>query len=252
MRRLVITACLSLALAHGARGADLQEARALYARGEMAEAAALAASLGQPDALSLAAKATLIEAIYQAPADAKPGLLDDAADYARAALEIDPDHVDALLDLALALGHKADLVGPITAHLDGYATDGKALLDRALALDPDSAWAHGLLGIWHLQVVRHASDGLAGELFGASRAAGLEHCATAETLGPREVALRYGCVMSMLELDPERYQAQGVQALEAVSRMPTRDAAEALVRADATRLLAELRLKAARPADPDG
>jgi hypothetical protein len=243
---------LAVALAQTAWGADLQEAEVLYEQGALQEAARLAAEVGGADGLSLAAKARLVEAIYQAPADAKPGLLDEAAGLAQAALALDPTHVDALIDLALTLGHKADLAGPITAHLNRYATDGKALLDQALALDPDNAWAHGLLGIWHLQVVRHASDGLAAELFGASRAAGLEHCARAEALGPEELALRYGCALSLLELDPERYGQRARQALEMVGRMPARDAAEELVRADAARLLAELDLKAARPADPDG
>ena len=74
MRRLLVATCLGLALAHGAWGAELQEAEALYAQGAMAEAAELAAALGDADGLSLAAKATLVEAIYQAPADAKPAL----------------------------------------------------------------------------------------------------------------------------------------------------------------------------------
>jgi hypothetical protein len=252
MRRLLAALCLAIAPGSATWGADLQEAEALYEQGAMQEAAKLGAEVGGADGLTLAAKATLVEAIYQAPADAKPALLDEAAGYAKAALALEPDDVDAMIDLALALGHKADLAGPISAHLNGYATEGRALLDKALTLDPENAWAHGLLGMWHLQVVRHASDGLAAELYGASRAAGLDHCERAEALGPEDLALKYGCALTMLELDGQRYGQRAAQALEEVSRMPAQDAAEELVRADAARLLAELEINAVRPADPDG
>jgi hypothetical protein len=65
----------------------------------------------------------------------KQGLVEQAAADAEAALARDPDQVDALLQLAIALGQLAGLEDPVTAHVNGYARQGKALIDRALALD---------------------------------------------------------------------------------------------------------------------
>jgi hypothetical protein len=69
--------------------------------------------------------------------------------------------VAAPLQRALALG---ELTGPIEAHVQGYAREAGRHLDRALELDPDHTWAQAALGIWRLEIVRHAGPALAGAL----------------------------------------------------------------------------------------
>lgn len=61
-------------------------------------------------------------------------------------LALDPNHLQAHLRLAVALGYIAE-GNRLDAHLEGLAHEAKALLDRALTLAPYSAWAHGLLGV---------------------------------------------------------------------------------------------------------
>lgn len=236
---LVIVAWLGLISA--AVAAELPEAEALYRDGAMREAAAVARSVGGAEGFALAAKATLVDAVYLASEDDKAALLDRAAEDARQALAYDPDNVDANLQLAIALGHLADLKDPVRAYLDGDAKDGKALIDRALALDPDSRWARAILGIWHLRVVERAGDALGNSIYGASRQVGVERCLDAVVGARWEPALKYGCAVALLELDAKNFKGAAAQALTAVKETPAADAADRLVQSEAERLLAALK-----------
>jgi hypothetical protein len=220
--------------------ADLGDAEARYEQGDMAGAATLARALATAEGFALAARATLVEAIYLTPDADKQALVERAAADAEAALARDPDYVDAQLQLAIALGQLADLEDPLIAHVHGYARQGKALIDRALALDPDNAWAHALLAMWHLHIVARAGDALAASLYGASRATGLKLCADAIAAPDEAFALKYGCARILLELDPDQFAGTAEQALAAVKQAPPQDAADRLVQSAAGRLLAEL------------
>jgi len=233
-RVILAAAVLSLGLPLGplrARAAadGLAGAQALYEQGDMQAAAQLARQAGGAPGLTLAAKAGLVEALYLAPQDARTGLLEHAAHDARAALSLDPDDEAAYLQLAIALGQMAELAGPIAAHLNGYAKEGRELLLRAHELAPGDPWPDGLLGIWHLQLVRHASPALAAELYDASADKGLALCRRAAERAPTALALRYGGAVSLLELDPERFGDEALRTLLAITQMPAANAAERLV-----------------------
>jgi hypothetical protein len=238
MRALPVILIL-LAFALGAAAGGLPRAEALYEAGEMREAAATARALGSADAYSLAAKASLVEAIYQAKDGERTALLEQSIRDANEALELDPDSVDARLHVALALGHLAedDLAG---AQMNGYVERGRRLIDQALALAPDDPWAHGLLGMWHLQVVRHAGRALASSLYGASMQTGLAQCEKALALAPRNLSIRFGCALSRLQADPDGVDWRALDQLKLVEHMPTQDAAESLVRAKAERVVREI------------
>ena len=176
---MLIVLCMVVGAPAPLVAAGLGDAEARYEQGDMAGAATLARALASAKGFALAARATLVEAIYLSPDADKQALVERAAADAEAALVRDPNHVDAQLQLAIALGQLADLEDPLSAHVNGYAKQGKALIDRALALDPDDAWAHALLGMWHLRIVARAGDALAASLYGASRKTGVELCAQA-------------------------------------------------------------------------
>jgi len=129
-----------------AAAAELADAEALYTQGKMLAAAQIARSIGGAEALTLAAKATLVAALYLAPEADQAKLLQRAAKDARKALALDPDDEAALLQLALALGQTAERAGPITAHLEGYAKelglDPTKLMD-AIANDNESNFCDG-------------------------------------------------------------------------------------------------------------
>jgi hypothetical protein len=246
VRRLLIAVALLLAAGPAAHGQDLAEARVLYDQGAMLKAAELARGFGTADGYALAAQATLVAAIYQVPDGPDETLLRQAADDARAALALDPDNLQAILDLALALGHIAE-DNPVNAQLEGSAHEGKALLDRALALAPDDAWAHGMLGVWHLRLVKYAGAMLAESLYGASLAQGRAQCAKAAGLAPEDLAIRFGCAIALLEADPGRYAQAAEAALDTVVQLPAGDAAAKLIQAEARRRL-DL-LKSGAPGD---
>ena len=251
-RGLLLALGLDLSLGLSAAGAadelkagDLAAAAALYEQGEMLQAAALARRTGTADGLVLAAAATLVDALYRADLAAKPQLLERAIADARQALALAPDDEAAYLQLAIALGALADWRGPIAAHLNGYAKEGQDLLLRARQLAPDDPWPDGLLGIWHLQIVRHGSAALAAELYGASAEAGLALCRRAAARAPAALALRYGCAVSLLEVDPERFGREALGTLAAIVRMPAADAAERLVQQAARQRIARFSERAA-------
>jgi hypothetical protein len=229
-----------LGLADPVAADGLEAAQALYERGQMAEAAAMARAIDGAEGLTLAARATLVEALYVAPAADQPKLLRRAADDARKALAIDPKLEGAYLQLALALGAMAEREGPIAAHLNGYAREGRELLQRARALAPDDPWPDGLLGIWHLQLVRFGSAVLAKELYGANEEEGLALCRGAAERAPGALALRYGCAVSMLELDAQRLGPEALQTLRAIVQLPAADAAERLIQREARSRIEEL------------
>ena len=207
----------------------------------MTAAAAAARRQDGADGLTLAARATLVEALYLAPAAARQVLVERAIDDARAALAQAPDHYGAHLQLALALGALAELEGPITAHLKGHAREGRELLERARQLaPPGDPWPDGLLGIWHLQLVRFGSAALAAELYGASAEEGLALCRRAAARAPAALALRYGCAASMLDLDPAGLGPEALAELAAIVALPAADAAERLVQGAARRRIAEV------------
>jgi hypothetical protein len=219
--------------------AGLGEAEARYERGDMAGAASLARAAASAEGFALAAKATLVQATYLSPAEEKQALLELAIADAEAALALDPEQVDAHLQLAIALGQMADLDNPISAHVNGYAEEGKALLDRALALDPDNAWARALLGMWHLSIVQRAGEALAEGLYGASRADGVELCSAA-LAGAQALPLQYGCALTLVEVDPDQFEDAAETTLARVKDSAPQDAADGLVQAAAAKLLDEI------------
>ena len=208
---------------------DLATAQALYDQGDMRAAARLARQAGGPDGLTLAARATLVDALYLATEANGPKLVERAAGDARKAMDLAPDYEPAYLQLAIALGQMAERADPIVAHINGYATEGRALLKRARELAPDDPWPDGLLGIWHLQLVRRGSAVLADEFYGASEDEGVELCRRAVVRAPQAIALRYGCAVSMLDLDPEHLGREALRELVAIVRLPPANAAERLV-----------------------
>jgi hypothetical protein len=125
MAQLLILVCLAVGAPAPLVAAGLDDAEARYEQGDMAGAAALARSLASAKGFELAARATLVEAMYLSPDVDKQALVEQAAADAEAALARDRDQVDALLQLAIVLGQLAERDDPVTAHVNGYARQAK-------------------------------------------------------------------------------------------------------------------------------
>jgi hypothetical protein len=99
--------------------------------------------------------------------------------------------------------------------------------------------------------VQRAGDALAEGLYGASRAAGVELCSRALAGIHAALALRYGCALTLVQLDPDGFGDTAEVTLARVKNSAPQDAADRLVQAAATRLLDELKSGAFRRSGRD-
>lgn len=114
-----------------------------------------------------------------------------ALDYAERAVAADPRDPVNLLSVAISRGKLA--VYSDTRTKVRYSRDVKDYAERALALAPDYAWAHHVLGRWHHEVAalgltaRFFVNLLYGGLPPASVAAAITHLERAVALEPDEL-----------------------------------------------------------------
>ena len=200
--------------------APFNEAARLFERGKYLEAASLAGMTETAPSLALAARATLTHAIYVADRSQRAAEVQRAADVARKALSLDPSHVEAHLQLVIALYHQARAASPFSAYLQGYAGEARSHLETALSLEPDNPWAHSLLGGWHFEIVRLAGPTFASLILEADLELGRTAFAKALALMPRSIVLQYEFARALLMSDPETNRATAIDALNAALAEP--------------------------------
>ncbi|MFH1496329.1 MAG: hypothetical protein ABII82_00760 [Verrucomicrobiota bacterium] len=156
--RFLILALLGPALWLGATPAVeplLREARAAEQRLDTTEALRLYLELGQirpddPEVLQKIARHYSDSVVDTDDVEEKRRLAGQALDHASRAVELEPD--DPVNVLSLAICH-----GTLGAYGDTAAKVRRSRLvkqyaEQALALDPDYAFAHHVLGRWHHEV----------------------------------------------------------------------------------------------------
>jgi hypothetical protein len=227
-------------LCTGAARAE-EAAWSAYVQGDFLEAA----SLAEPRNGALAARALIAEAVTGAQGDID-ALIARAEQNARAALARGGD-ADARIQLALALGLKGRRASLREAIRGGYAREGRALIDAALAQAPREAWAHALDGAWHLEVVRRGGP-VGARFYGASVADGVAAYERARVLAPDDAAIAYQFAVALLEVDPGRYATRAAALLAEAGRCGAGDAFEAALRSEARRTDAVLRAQGAKAA----
>jgi len=136
------------------------------------------------------------------------------AAFASKALTLDPAHVEARLQLVIALYQQARAASPISAYFQGHADEALAHLDVAMRLDRGIPWAHSALSGWHFEAVRLAGYMLAKTLHGASLTEGHTAFSKAITLKPGSVMLQYNFARALLLKDPTTNLGEAVQALK--------------------------------------
>lgn len=135
----------------------------------------------------------------------KKGAVRQALTYARRAVDLEPRNAENILSLAICHGKWAMLSGT-RAKVESSRLV-RELVEQALALDPEYAWAHHLLGRWHVEVSELSSAARAyvwmfhGGLPVASSATAVHHL-------ERAVALEPGQLQHWLELG-FAYRANG-------------------------------------------
>lgn len=220
-------------------------AERLYADGKYDESIKTALAENDAAGFAVAARSELAE---EASRD-QPCLdcLERAETYARQAIAADPKLPDGQIYLAIALGLKEHIVGPLVARLHDYPDEAKDALDVALAADPGSPWVLAALGGWNIEIVNHAGAGLADWFFGATVKQGLDDFAAAFKTAPDNIVLRYQYALTLSDYDAARFQGEIEGALTKVVAA-TADTGYARMLQGRARALLELMKKADRAA----
>jgi hypothetical protein len=207
----------------------------LYAAGDFVAAADAADTWRSADNLTFAARALLAACATASAPSSIDSLLSRAEVRARGALALDPNSIDARLQLALVYGMQSRRAPIATAFAAAYAPRGRRLIEQALALDPDDAHAHAMLGAWHLEVLRRG--GLAGAVtYGARLSEGLAEFERARVLAPEDPLIALHYAVALIDLNPVTYAPRAQSLLHVVSTIHPRDALESMAQHDAARL----------------
>lgn len=199
------------------------EARMAYQEGNFAQAVQRAEQQNTAPALAFAARASIADAITR-----PDGFCADCLRYAQSlahrAATIDPNHVEAHLQEAIALGFLGRIMGVQAARREGLAEKVRARLDTALTIDPGNPWAEASLGAWHLEIVSQAGPWLASLLYGAEEKEGLRLYRKALRTAPDAPILHYQFALALLARNSDRYALEARQALQRVGSAPEPDA----------------------------
>lgn len=206
-----------------------------FQAGRWQEAADLAAPLATPDNQAFAARALLAGALLAAnPAVRQPAVA-AAKRYAETALAVAPRHIEARLQLATALGLQARASSPARAFSRGLPQRVRRLLDSVVRDAPSEAWAHALLGGWHLEGLR-IGGGAARAMLGCDVAQGKAAFARAMQLNPSEASTPFYFAASLLALAPVANATEARTLLTRAAACPDRDAFQAAVKSRSTTL----------------
>jgi tetratricopeptide (TPR) repeat protein len=199
MRALVLLFVTFATLPAG-RGADgdrlVQEALAAEQRFEIPRALDLllqAERAGRGDAFTLQRIARQYSDLVTEQPDrpAQRRYAELALDYSRRAAALEPTNAVNALSIAISYGKLAWVSD--TRDKVRYSRLVRSETERALALDPNYAWAHHILGRWHFEIARLGIAARAvvalvyGGLPGASVEEGVKHLERALALEPDEL-----------------------------------------------------------------
>lgn len=219
----------------------LDDVAALYADGSFFEAAEQAETIGTADAFAYAAR-SLLAAATTGPRD--KGVLEyveRAEQAARAAISIDPDHVEGNVQLALSLGLVGRHTGRLRAHFRGYAKDGKVHLDRAFSVAPENSWVLSVLGGWNLEIVERAGRRSAEWLYQADEQTGIDFYEAALKFDPGNVAIRHQFGLQLAALGNQDHLARARDVLTPIENLAPSDAFAGIMAVRALELLEAIR-----------
>ncbi|MEM7328856.1 MAG: hypothetical protein AAF437_08970 [Pseudomonadota bacterium] len=208
MRWIAVLFTLSCISAAAAEEAHL----IAFTEGRYAEAASVVETSHAPDALAFAARSLLAEAISDEAFNVSPVLIEQAEQLSREALIEAPDHIEARLQLAIALSLKARPMTTRDARRAGYGDDAKRLADSVLEDDPTNTYAHGFLSVWHIEV-RRRGGAIGASIMGASIRTAREHYQAAIRLSPDDASVHWQYARALASLNAKKYRREIESAL---------------------------------------
>lgn len=222
----------------GTAGAQsIEEARTEYAEGRFVEAADRAQGLDTSEGYALASNALAIYGYYIAPDNEKESVFRRAVELARMAIMLDAANPEAHLQLAHAMGRRAQVTGVLEALHEGYAGKVRDAIQEALRLAPDMAAAHMSFAAWHSGVISNGGL-IAALLYGASEDEALAHFERAVELAPEEKVVLLEYAFGLLSLDEEEYGGKARNLLKRATSLPQKDAHDRIIHRKAVERLA--------------
>lgn len=198
-------------------------------------AADQASRLRDADNLAFAARSLLASALLSPSSRNRSTDITQARQFAEAALITDPMHIEGRLQLATALGLQARSGSPTRAFAAGLPQRVRRILDSVVRDAPSQAWAHALLGGWHLEGLR-IGGAPARAMLGVNLSAGKVAFARSIRLDPTIAATPFYFAASLLALNPTN-ASEARALLVRAQTAPPRDAFQAEVKARATALI---------------
>lgn len=233
---LILTASLILTALGAAGAQSLQSASAQLKSGKWQEAATAAAALNTADGYALAAEATTQGASVSADSQ-KKAMFQKAQDYAKKAIELNPNSAEAYFELARAQGRMAQYAGIMESL--GIAKDMKRNLDKAISLNPKLAGAYVALGLWNANL--NSKGFIATSATGANKNDVVPNFKKALALEPNNPTHRLEYVNAMLLLNASANKSFAVSQLQAAVAMPATDFWQKRDQDQAKALLAKLK-----------
>ena len=227
-----------LSLVGVAHAKTIDEAKAAYAQGRFAEAARIGESLGTSQGFTLSAESLSVHAHYIAKEGEKKKLLERAVTLARKAVTSDPGNADAHLQLARAIGRRAETVGIFEAA--GEAEKIRESTENALRINPKLVAAHLSMGRWHPELVGAMGSFVARTVYGAQKKDAIASFERALALAPNAKAVSLQYALGLIALDDFKYQEKARNLLMRSIGLPAKDAYERILHTEAIEALNSL------------
>ena len=221
-----------------AHAKTIDEAKTAYAQGRFAEAARIGESLGTSQGLALSAKSLSVHANYIAKKGEKKELLERAVALATKAVTYDPNNADAHLQLARAIGRRAETVGVFEAA--GQADEIRESTENALRINPKLASAHLSLGRWHSELVGAMGSFMARTVYGARKKDAIASFEKALVLAPNAKSVPLQYALGLIALDDYQYREKARDLLMRAIGLPAKDAYERILHTEAVEALDNL------------
>ncbi|HEY6578261.1 MAG TPA: hypothetical protein VIY09_02985 [Rhizomicrobium sp.] len=234
--KLLVQVLASVLLASAARAETPYQ---LYVAGRFADAEKAALAEDDAAGYALAARSDLAAEMMR-PEPCSPCLA-HAQSLAQHAIDLDPKLAEARIEFVVSLGYQARIMGPIEAHLKGFAEKAKNNIDAAIADDPQSPWGWAALGGWNVEIAHAAGSTLARWLYGASLKSGFDDFDKAFAAAPDNLVIRFQYALSLAACHDDAYRAAMIDALNRATADAPKSAYEAYAQKCAKDLLAALK-----------
>ena len=183
-----------------------------FTSGRYIEAASLGETQADPDGLAFAARCLLAEAMSAPDFIPPQEIVIRAEDMARRALAQDANHIEARLQLAIALSLRAHPLTTRQAMRTGFGDEAKALAEAVLIDDPTNSYANGFLAVWHIEVVRRGGA-VGSAIMGASMKQSRRLYEMAAQVNPDDASLHWSYARALTALNARKYRGEIDKAL---------------------------------------